>query len=106
MAIWSLLVFILNCVLFIVIGLQLPEVVREQIDYSLWRLIVYGAIASGVVILIRPLWVFAGAWLPRKLSKRLRERDPMLRHGVISLSFPGAECGGVVSLAAALGIAE
>lgn len=102
-AVWSLLVFILNCVLFILIGLQLPEVVREQMDYSTRQLILYGAIASAVVILIRPVWVFAGAWLPRVLIKKLGERDPMppWQHIAI-ISWSGMR--GVVSLAAALAL--
>jgi CPA1 family monovalent cation:H+ antiporter len=102
-AVWTMLVFVLNCVLFIVIGLQLPQVVHEQTNYSTGQLIWYGAIASGLVILIRPLWVFPGAWLPRKLSKTLRERDPLppWQH-ITVIAWSGMR--GVVSLAAALAL--
>jgi CPA1 family monovalent cation:H+ antiporter len=101
-AIWSLLVFVLNCVLFIVIGLQLPAVVREA-NYSTGQLIAYGAIASGLVILIRPLWVFPATWLPRLLNKRLRKRDPIPPWQYISIvAWSGMR--GVVSLAAALAL--
>lgn len=104
-SIWSLLVFILNCVLFIVIGLQLPRVVQEETEYSTRQLIAYGAIASAVVILVRPLWVFPGALLPRLLSKRLRERDPIPPWQHITIvSWSGMR--GVVSLAAALALPD
>jgi Na+/H+ antiporter len=103
LAVWSLLVFALNCALFILIGLELPEVYGALNQYSLGQLIAYGAVASGVVILIRPIWVFPATWLPRLLSKRVRRRDPIppWRHIVI-VAWSGMR--GVVSLAAALAL--
>lgn len=102
-AVWKILVFVLNCILFILIGLQLREIVTGLEQYSAAQLLGYGALASAVVILIRPVWVFPGTWLPRLLSKRLRARDPMppWRHVLVV-----AWCGmrGVVSLAAALAL--
>jgi Na+/H+ antiporter len=102
-AVWNILVFLLNCILFILIGLQLPEVVSELGRYSTAQLVGYGGLISAVVILIRPVWVFPGTWLPRVLSKRLRQRDPMppWRH-VLVVAWSGMR--GVVSLAAALAL--
>jgi CPA1 family monovalent cation:H+ antiporter len=102
-AVWSMLVFLLNCVLFVMIGLYLPEVMRALEHYSTGQLIAYGAIVSGAVILVRPIWVFPGTWLPRLLSRRLRERDPIppWRH-IMIVSWSGMR--GVVSLAAALAL--
>jgi Na+/H+ antiporter len=102
-AVWSLLVFLLNCVLFILIGLQLPGVVAALGQYSSLQLVAYGAAVSGVVILVRPIWVFPATWLPRLLSKRVRQRDPIppWRHVAI-VSWSGMR--GVVSLAAALAL--
>jgi CPA1 family monovalent cation:H+ antiporter len=102
-AVWSLLVFLLNCVLFIVIGLELPEVCGSLKDYSMRQLVAYGAIASGVVILIRPIWVYPAAWLPRWLSRKLRQRDPIPRWQTLAIvGWSGMR--GVVSLAAALAL--
>jgi CPA1 family monovalent cation:H+ antiporter len=72
-------------------------------EYSISQLIGYGALVSSVVILIRPVWVFPGTWLPRLLSKRLRERDPIppWRY-ILIVSWSGMR--GVVSLAAALAL--
>jgi Na+/H+ antiporter len=102
-AVWSMLVFLFNCFLFIVIGLQLPGVFQALTQYSTGRLIAYGAIASGLVILIRPIWVFPATWLPRWFSKTIRARDPIppWRH-IFIVSWSGMR--GVVSLAAALAL--
>jgi CPA1 family monovalent cation:H+ antiporter len=102
-AVWSVLVFLLNCILFIVIGLQLPAIIAELGQYTTGQLIAYGALISAVVILVRPVWVFPAAWLPRLLSKRLRQRDPLpsWRHLMV-IAWSGMR--GVVSLAAALAL--
>ncbi len=102
-SVWDMLVFLVNCVLFILIGLQLPEVVQQLGRHSAGELLAYGALASALVIVIRPLWVFPATWLPRLLSRRLRRRDPIppWRH-VFIVAWSGMR--GVVSLAAALAL--
>jgi monovalent cation/hydrogen antiporter len=101
-AVWDLLVFLLNCVVFILIGLQLPEVRAGLEQYSTGQLALYGAVTSLTVILVRPLWVFPAAWLPR-LSRRIRERDPLPPWQALAvISWCGMR--GVVSLAAALAL--
>ncbi len=102
-AFWDMLVFLLNCALFIVIGLQLPEVVQNLGQRSLAQAILYGAGTSLLVIVIRPIWVFPATWLPRLLSKRLRARDPIPPWQAIAIvAWSGMR--GVVSLAAALAL--
>jgi len=101
-AVWELLVFLLNCVVFVLIGLQLPEVRAGLGHHSLGELIWYGVIVSALVIVVRPIWVFPVAWLSR-LSKRVRTRDPMPPWQAIAvISWCGMR--GVVSLAAALAL--
>jgi CPA1 family monovalent cation:H+ antiporter len=102
-AFWNMLVFLLNCVLFIVIGLQLPPIVSDLGHYSWGQLISYGAVVSGVVILVRPVWVFPATWLPRLLNPHLRQRDPIPPwRNVLVVAWSGMR--GVVSLAAALAL--
>jgi len=102
-AVWDSLVFWLNCLLFILIGLELPEVVSALKPYTTGQLIVHGAAVSATVILIRPIWVFPATWLPRRLSPRLRQRDPMPSWRAMTIiSWSGMR--GVVSLAAALAL--
>lgn len=102
-AFWNTLVFLLNGVVFMLIGLQLPEVIRGLHDHPWGELLLQAAILGGVVIVTRLLWVFPGAYLPRWLSARIRAREP--RPPVRQVAVVGW-CGmrGVVSLAAALAV--
>jgi CPA1 family monovalent cation:H+ antiporter len=100
---WEMTQFLLNGFIFILIGLQLPEVLRRLSGRSIPQLVWYAALISLAVILIRILWVFPATYLPRLLSKRLRARDPYpsWRHVTI-VAWTGIR--GVVSLAAALAL--
>lgn len=102
-AFWNTLIFLLNGVVFILIGLQLPEVVRSLHDHSRGELFRDAAIICGVVILTRIMWVFPSAVLPRWLSKRIRARDPTPPWRNIAV-FGWCGMRGVVSLAAALAV--
>lgn len=103
MSVWNTLVFILNGMVFILIGLQLPEVVKNLGEYSLMHAIGYGIIISLVIIVIRILWVYPGAYLPRILSKKIRERETRPSwQTVFVVGWSGMR--GVVSLAAGLSI--
>jgi Na+/H+ antiporter len=103
--VWEIVEFLLNGAVFILIGLQLPEVlhVLSSHDISIHQLVWDALFISFAVILIRMLWVFPSAYLPRLLFKRIRQRDPYpsWRHVTI-IGWTGMR--GVVSLAAALAI--
>lgn len=104
-AIWEMLRFLLNAVLFVMIGLQLPVVVTAIEGRSTWELVGYGALVSALVIAIRLAWVYAFAYLPDWLRGRAgrRGRDPMPDFGSITLvGWSGMR--GAVALAAALAI--
>jgi CPA1 family monovalent cation:H+ antiporter len=98
-----MLVFLLNSVVFLLIGLQLPSIWASLSDYSVPMLLWYAVATWLVVILVRPIWVFPGAYLPRWLSRRIRqtEPDPGWRN-VLIVAWSGMR--GVVSLAAALAL--
>jgi Na+/H+ antiporter len=99
-AVWDLFVFVLNCVVFVLIGLQLPEVRAGLGHHSFGELAWYGFITSVIVILIRPLWVFPSAWLAR-CRESIRRCDPLPPwQNIAVVSWCGMR--GVVSLAAAL----
>ena len=103
--VWEMVEFLLTGFVFILIGLQLPEVLDALSGDSIpvRRLVWYALLISLAVILIRILWVFPAAYLPRLLSARLRQRDryPSWRHVTI-LAWTGMR--GVVSLAAAMAL--
>jgi Na+/H+ antiporter len=103
--VWDVVEFILNGLVFILIGLQLPTVVQATSSDHLPKsqLVTYALIISLAVIVVRVAWVFPATYLPRFLSKRLRKRDPYpsWKHVTI-VAWTGMR--GVVSLAAALAL--
>ncbi|MBI0539565.1 Na+/H+ antiporter [Roseomonas sp. KE2513] len=103
-AVWNFLEFTLTSLVFILIGLQLRGIVARLADDDL-RSIALLAIAMSVTLIVsRFIWVFGSAWLPRALSRELREREPApWRHAAV-VSWTGMR--GVVSLAAALALPE
>src|SRR6266849_6634746 len=71
--VWEMVEFLLNGFVFILIGLQLPEVLRALSGNAipLPRLVWYALLISLAVILIRILWVFPATYVPRLLFKKL-----------------------------------
>jgi monovalent cation/hydrogen antiporter len=102
-AVWDFLVFVLNGVIFILIGLQLGAL-REAIPSGTFApLMVSGALVSITAILVRLVWVPLAAWIPRLLSPSLRARDPMPAWpSLFLIGWTGMR--GIVSLAAALAL--
>lgn len=102
-AVWDLLVFVLNGVIFILIGLQLGALRQAVPSGRLGSLILIGALVSATAILVRLVWVPLAAALPRLLSPSLRARDPMPPWSqVFLIGWTGMR--GIVTLAAALAL--
>jgi NhaP-type Na+/H+ and K+/H+ antiporter len=102
-AFWRMVVFLLNGIIFILIGLQLPAVVGGLRNESWPSLLFYAAAVSATVVVTRILWVFLATYAPRFLSRRLRARDPYPAWQHIAIvAWSGMR--GVVSLAAALAL--
>lgn len=100
---WDTLTFLLNGFVFILIGLQLPTIVGGLGNYSVGEAILYAIIISLLTIVIRIIWVFPGAYLPRFLFKSIRKTEPNPTwRGVLLVAWAGMR--GVVSLAAALAV--
>lgn len=100
---WNTVIFLLNGTIFIFIGLQLPEIVRELGEYYFSRSLIYGAIVSLAAIVVRMIWVYPGTYIPRMLFKKIRQKEPRppLKQVTI-VAWSGMR--GVVSLAAALAL--
>jgi CPA1 family monovalent cation:H+ antiporter len=102
-SVWETVIFILNGLIFILIGLQLPIIFKNIHDHSFTALLFYASIISVATIILRIIWVYPGAYLPRWFSKRIRKTearpDPRL---VTIVAWSGMR--GVVSLAAALAL--
>ncbi len=103
--VWSTLVFLINAVLFILVGLQFPGLVRDLQGPTTGELLLWAAAVSAVVIVVRLAWVFLIADLLPRILPRLYEEDgaPPWR---ITLVIGWSSMRGAVALAAALAIPE
>ncbi|KYH07039.1 MULTISPECIES: Na+/H+ antiporter [Chryseobacterium] len=101
--VWSVLIFLMNTIIFILIGLELPIVVEGMKEYTISEGIFYSVVIGGAIIGTRILYSYALMYFPRVCSKELRLKVPKpdWREPFI-ISF--AAMRGVVSLAAALSI--
>jgi CPA1 family monovalent cation:H+ antiporter len=102
-AVWEILTFMLNAILFGLVGLQLRPILDSLEGRSTGSLLADGAIVSVAVILTRLLWIYPATYLPRWAWKRIRERDPYppWQHPTL-IGWAGLR--GAVSLAAALAL--
>ncbi|HEV8175713.1 MAG TPA: Na+/H+ antiporter [Actinoplanes sp.] len=114
-AVWRLVDFLLEGLVFLLIGQQLPAVVDKLSEYSTSTIVIGVAITVGVVLLLRPLWLVLTQLLPRSLHTRLggevsaeggndpnshgKRREKALNgREVVALSWAGTR--GVITLAA------
>jgi CPA1 family monovalent cation:H+ antiporter len=108
--VWDTLIFLLNGFVFILIGLQLPGILKKLTDYKLSALIGYGMIISMVTILVRILWVFAGAYVLKLFNRGWIQQNAVLpdkdRYGdwknVLIVAWTGTR--GVITMALALAL--
>jgi CPA1 family monovalent cation:H+ antiporter len=74
-AVWETLVFLLNGLAFILVGLELP-VILDQLERLPWQTLgSYAALVSAAVVSVRLAGVFAIAYLPWLLRSLLGRRD-------------------------------
>lgn len=100
---WNLLVFMLNSLIFILIGIQLSGITGRLAGHTPGQLLLYGAMVSSVAILVRFAWIYAVAYIPRMFSAAVRAREaPPAEAEVFIMSWCGMR--GIVSLAAALAL--
>jgi monovalent cation/hydrogen antiporter len=105
-AVWEMLEFLMNSLIFILIGLQLPTITQRLDDgiYSIGQLTIYAIVVSLTVIVARILWTFPGAYVPRWLDRKLcgvATPYPPWQY-VMVVAWTGMR--GVVSLAAAMAL--
>jgi Na+/H+ antiporter len=102
-ALWDVLTFLLNALLFVLIGLQLPAILDGLGDQDAGWLIGAGAAVTATVVLARFVWIYGMTVLIRAVDRRESQR---LRRASWQVRFVGAWSGmrGAVSLAAALAL--
>ncbi len=97
LAVWEIVQYLLNALLFVLIGLQLPVVLDALGDVPAARLLGYAALVSLTVIALRFAWVFAVLHAPKWIARRMSNW-----RGAVFVSWAGMR--GAVSLAAALAL--
>lgn len=102
LGVWTTLIFAMNTMVFVLIGLELPDIVNGLGDYSIADGIRYGLLISAITIILRYIWVFPAAHVPRWLSAKTRTEPSPGWKGPVVISWAGMR--GVVSLATALSI--
>jgi Na+/H+ antiporter len=96
-AVWEIVQYLLNALLFVLVGLQLPVIVDALGDIPGAKLIGYAALVSAAVIAVRFAWVFAVLSAPKWIARRMAGW-----RGAVFLSWAGMR--GALSLAAALAL--
>lgn len=102
-ALWQAVVLVLESFAFMLIGLQLPDVISELEGIPASVLIWSSLAVFATVIGVRIVWVFLFAYVPPLLSRRVKERESAPSPAqVFVVAWAGMR--GVVSLAAAAGV--
>ena len=104
-AVWETVTFLLNALLFVLIGLQLPMILEGLDDEQPLTLLGWGAAVSATVILTRLIFGELFTRFIRAVDRRPIQRE---RRASWRMRLIGAWSGmrGAVSLAAALALAE
>ncbi|HXL44448.1 MAG TPA: Na+/H+ antiporter [Gaiellaceae bacterium] len=100
-AVWEILFFLLNALLFALIGLQLPGILDALSGRSTATLVGYAAAVTAAVIAARFLWVVPGTFLTARFRRR---RRPFQEPGKAAVLIGWSGMRGAVSLAAALAL--
>ena len=72
---WESLNFVLNGMVFLLIGLQLPQIMSGIQGYSVRTLVLYGAAFSVVLIVLRLLWVYPAMWAAHAFNTVVLRRN-------------------------------
>src|SRR5947208_436973 len=100
--VWEMVLFILNGILFMLIGLQLPQVIRALPPGSAFQVATLAVLVLLVIVLVRFGWIFAATYLPRFFSRTLRRKNRIPWQQTALMAWTGMR--GADSLAGALAI--
>lgn len=102
-AVWKVVAFVLESVVFALIGLQLPVVLKGLVEYDGLHAAWYAFAVFLAVVVARFLWVFPATFVPRWMSPRIRDREPETDwKAPVIVGWAGMR--GVVSLAIAFSV--
>ncbi|MFD8143620.1 Na+/H+ antiporter [Streptomyces sp. NPDC059708] len=102
-AVWKVVAFVLESVVFALIGLQLPVVLKGLGEYEGIAAAWYAVAVFLAVVVARFAWVFPATFMPRWVSERIRTREPDTDwKSPVIVGWAGMR--GVVSLAIAFSV--
>lgn len=100
---WDMVTFVLEGLIFILVGLELPVVTRDLAAGSIAGLVRSGLVISAVAIGVRLLWIFPGTYLPRLLDAwRGRQPEYPPWRNVLFVGWAGMRGGDSLVVALAL----
>jgi monovalent cation/hydrogen antiporter len=102
-AVWELIVFVLNAVLFVLIGLQLPSILDAVAEINPLTLAGYALATIAAVVGTRFVWLFTMPYLIRAIDRRPSQVERRVGPAP-RIVFGWAGLRGAVSLAAALAL--
>src|SRR5947208_3770624 len=100
--VWEMVTFILNGILFMLIGLQLPQVMDALAPGTATRAAWLAIVFVAAIVLVRFVWVFGTTYLPRLFSPTFRRKNPAPWKQTALIAWTGMR--GADSLAGALAI--
>jgi monovalent cation/hydrogen antiporter len=103
--VWDTLMFLLHGFVFILIGLQLPLILKDLGNYPLVQIIGYGLLISLVTIIVRIIWIFSTVYVQDIFKNK--NTDTISHEGdtwknVLVVAWTGTR--GIISLATALAL--
>lgn len=102
-AVWDLFIFLLNALIFIVLGAQFGQIIDDVPASLIVSTAVTGLVISAVAIVVRLIWVPLATWLPRWWSAEVRRKEPVPRPKAVAL-VAWTSMRGIVSLATAFAL--
>jgi Na+/H+ antiporter len=99
-AVWNIFIYLLNALVFLLIGIEMRTIVADGSIVTRW--LPTALWISLVLIVLRLVWAFAQAYIPRAFRPGERERDPAQWRWITVIGWTGLR--GIVSLAAALAL--
>jgi CPA1 family monovalent cation:H+ antiporter len=103
---WEALTFVLNGIVFVLIGLQMPYVMAAiHGKYGTGTLVFYGVVFSVILIVLRMIWVFPAVKIASLVRRWFGHEEKELgKRGTFVIGWTGMR--GVLALAAAISVPE
>jgi len=102
-AFWEIVTFVVNAVLFALVGLELRPAVEGIANHSTGKLVLWAAVVSGTVVVTRAAWSWTVAYLQWRILPVVRDPERLPTHGALAvISWSGMR--GAITLAAALAL--